>query len=431
MSYELKRDVGLFSAILYGVGVILGAGVYALIGEAAGQAGNSLWLSFFLAAIVSTFTGLSYMELISMFPRSAAEYVYVKNAFKNDLLAFSVGWVEILTDIIATSAVALGFGGYFQELFGIPVMVSAILLIILFSLVNFLGIKESARINVVFSIAEILGLLFVVVTAVYFGRYGSVNYLEMPKGITGTLGAAALIFFAYIGFEDLANISEEVKDPRRNVPRALLASVIITTVIYVLVGTAVVSLVRWEDLAASRAPLAFAVSSLLGDQASWVMSIIALFATSNTVLIGLIVSSRMIYGMSKDGVLPEMLSKIHSKQRTPWISTIVTMIFSIAFVFFDQINIVASITDLGTFLIFILVNASAITLRYRMPDRKRAFKTPLNLNQFPLIPFFGLFSSALLLTYLSTEAILIGLLTILMGVGIYFMTSKIKGAKQG
>lgn len=229
------------------------------------------------------------MELISMFPQSAAEYIYVKNAFKNDILSFSIGWIEIFTDIIATSAVALGFGGYFQELFGTPIILTAIVLIILSSLVNFLGIKESARINVVFSIVEIVGLLFVVILALYFGRHGSVDYLEMPNGITGTLSATALIFFAYIGFEDLANISEEVKNPRRNVPRALLASVIITTIIYVTVGTADVSLVRWEDLAASQAPLAFAVSSILGDQASWIISIIALFATSNTVLVGLIV----------------------------------------------------------------------------------------------------------------------------------------------
>ncbi len=214
-----------------------------------------------------------------MFPRSAAEYIYVKNAFTNDLLAFSVGWIEILTDIIAASAVALGFGGYFQELFRTPIILTAILLIIIFSLVNFLGIKESARINVIFSIIEIIGLLFIVITALYFGRFNSVDYLAMPKGVNRTLSAAALIYFAYIGFEDLANMSKEVKDLRRNVPRALLASVIITTIIYVLVGIAVISLVRWEDLAVSKATLAFAVSSILGDQASWMMSIIALFAT--------------------------------------------------------------------------------------------------------------------------------------------------------
>jgi len=288
---ELRKELGLLEVTFYGVGIILGAGIYALIGEASALAGNSLWISFLIGAIVSTFTGLSYAELSSTFPKAGAEYVYVRRIFGSRFSAFLLGWLIIFTGVVAASTVALGFAGYFQELFGTPIIVTAILLIIIFSLVNFIGIKESARINVVFSVVEIVGVLFVVITALCFGRFGSVDYLEMPKGVTGTLSAAALIFFAYIGFEDLANISEEVKDPKRNVPRALLASIIITTIIYVLVGIAVVSLVRWEDLATSQAQLAFAVSSILGDQASWIISIIALFSTSNTVLVGLIICS--------------------------------------------------------------------------------------------------------------------------------------------
>ncbi len=421
MKVNLKRDVGFFAATIYGIGVILGAGIYALVGEAVGLAGNAVWLSFVLAAVVSAFTGLSYMELISMFPQSAAEYIYVKNAFNNKLLAFNVGWIEIFADVIANSTVALGFAGYFNALFGTPVVLTAIALIFIMSLINFWGVKESARINTVFSLIEIAGLVFVVLLALFFGHYSSVNYLEMPHGLTGTLGAAALIFFAYIGFEDLANISEEVKDPKRNVPKALLVSVIVTTVIYVLVGMAVVSLVDWQSLAASQAPLAFAVSSVLGNQAFRLMSVIALFATANTVLVGLIVGSREIYGMSRDGTLPKIFSRIHIRRRTPWIAVFATMIFSMAFVLFGNINIVAGITDLGTFYVFIFVNASAIALRYRMPDVKRVFRTPLNIGRFPLISFFGLLSSLILVSYLSINAILIGLGIALVGVVAYFI----------
>jgi APA family basic amino acid/polyamine antiporter len=421
MKVNLKRDVGFFAATVYGIGVILGAGIYALVGEAVGLAGNAVWLSFVLAAVVSAFTGLSYMELISMFPQSAAEYIYVKNAFNNKLLAFNVGWIEIFADVIANSTVALGFAGYFNALFGTPVVLTAIALIFIMSLINFWGVKESARINTVFSLIEIAGLVFVVLLALFFGHYGSVNYLEMPHGLTGTLGAAALIFFAYIGFEDLANISEEVKDPKRNVPKALLVSVIVTTVIYVLVGMAVVSLVDWQSLAASQAPLAFAVSSVLGNQAFRLMSVIALFATANTVLVGLIVGSREIYGMSRDGTLPKIFSRIHIRRRTPWIAVFATMIFSMAFVLFGNINIVAGITDLGTFYVFIFVNASAIALRYRMPDVKRVFRTPLNIGRFPLISFLGLLSSLILVSYLRINAILIGLGIALVGVVAYFI----------
>lgn len=421
MKLGLKRDVTLGTAILYGVGIILGAGVYALVGEAAGLAGNSLWISFVLAAAVSAFTGLSYMELISMFPRSAAEYTYVKNAFKNNLLAFNVGWIEIFADTIAASAVSLGFAGYFHVLFGTPIILTAIVLIFIMSVVNFWGIKESSRLNVVFTLVEIAGLVVVVMLALVYGKFGSVNYLEMPRGVTGTLSAAALIFFAYIGFEDLANISEEVKNARKTVPKALLASVVITTVIYVLVSMAVVSLVDWQDLAASKAPLALAVSSVLGGQGFWMMSIVALFATANTVLLTLIVSSRMMYGMGRDRSLPEALSKIHKKRRTPYVAVLVTMILAMAFVLFGHINIVASITDVGTFYIFIFVNASAIMLRYRMPKVKRLFRTPLNIGRFPLIPFFGLLSSLILVSHLKIEAILIGAGMALAGVVVYLV----------
>lgn len=421
MKIRLKRDISLSVAILYGVGIILGAGVYALIGEASGLAGNSVWLSFVLAAAVSAFTGLSYMELISMFPRSAAEYIYVKNAFGNKLLAFNVGWVEIFADIIATSAVSLGFAGYFHALFGTPIVLTALGLILALSAINFWGIKESARVNIVFSMVEIAGLIFVILLALFYGHYGNVNYLEMPFGIGGTLSAAALIFFAYIGFEDLANISEEVKDARKNVPKALLISVVVTTVIYVLVGMAVVSLVGWQELAESKAPLAFAVSSVLGGQAFWLMSIIALFATANTVLVGLIVGSREMYGMSVDGSLPSALSRIHYKRRTPWIAVIVTMFFAMSFVLLGHIKIVASITDLGTFYIFIFVNAAAIALRYKMPEAERMFRTPLNIGKFPLIPLFGLLSSLVLVSHLSMDAILIGLGVALVGVVVYLI----------
>jgi len=424
MKVGLKRDVSIGAAILYGVGIILGAGVYALVGEAAGTAGNSLWMSFLFAALVSLFTGFSYMELISMFPQSAAEYTYVKNAFQNKLLAFNVGWIEIFADTIAASAVSLGFAGYFHVLFGAPIIPVALGLIFVMSVINFWGIKESSRLNVIFSLVEIGGLIFIILLALFFGHYGSVNYFEMPHGITGTLSAAALIFFAYIGFEDLANISEEVKDARKNVPKALIASVIITTVIYVLVGAAVVSLVDWQELAESKAPLALAVSSVMGQQAFWIMSVVALFATANTVLLSLIVSSRMMYGMGRDGSLPKSLSKIHRTRRTPWIAALVTGIFSMAFVLLGHINIVASITDLGTFYIFIFVNASAIVLRYKMPKAKRIFRTPLNIGRFPLIPFFGLLSSLLLVSHLSIDAILIGLGAAVAGAVVYIIYNR-------
>ncbi len=424
MKPKLKKNVNLISAIFYGVGIILGAGIYALIGEAAGIAGNSLWLSFLISALVSSFTGMSYMELVSMFPKAAAEYIYVKNAFDNNFIAFIIGWFTFSVSIIAASAVSLGFAGYFNVLAGTPIIPTAVALIVVASFIGFLGIGESTKINVIFTLVEIIGLVIIIGIALFSGRIGSVNYMEMPNGISGVLSTSALIFFAYIGFEDLANITEEVKDAKRNVPIALLASVLITTLVYILVSISVVSLADWRDLGVSDAPLALAASTVLGDSAFLIMSVIALFATANTVLICTIVGSRAIYGMSMDKSLPKILSNVHEKRGTPWMATLTVMIFSIIFVTIGNIKTVASVTDFGVFLIFIFVNLSAIILRYKSPKLKRMFKAPLNIGKFPLIPFFGVLSSLLLVTHLSLESIVIGAFLIAISMFAYFLINR-------
>ena len=261
---KLKRTVGLFTLTMYGVGIILGAGIYALIGKTAGMAGNSLWLSFLIASVVSAFTGLSYAELVSIFPKSAAEYIYVKNSFKNRVLAFSVGWIEIAADVIAASVVALGFAGYLHVLTGVPMVLGALSLIFVLSLVNFSGIGESTRLNMIFAFIEMAGLILVILFAI--PHLGSVDYMEMPNGFAGVLGASALIFFAFIGFEDMANITEETKEPKKTAPKALIFSVAITTVIYILVALSAVSLAPWDSLAVSTAPLADVDRSIERDK---------------------------------------------------------------------------------------------------------------------------------------------------------------------
>ncbi|MCX6820781.1 MAG: APC family permease, partial [Candidatus Aenigmarchaeota archaeon] len=219
---KLKRGLGIWEATIYGIGIILGAGIYALIGEGIALTGNSIWLSFTLAAAVAALTGLSYMELITIFPRAAAEYTYVKHAFRNRVLAFNIGWMEIFAGVVANTTVALGFASYLNVLTGFPVLAGAACLLVVMSLINFWGIEESAKLNTLFTLTELSGLVLVIILAAVFGRFGSVDYMEMPNGITGTIGAASLIFFAYLGFQEMANISEESKNPRKILPKALL-----------------------------------------------------------------------------------------------------------------------------------------------------------------------------------------------------------------
>jgi len=412
MMGELVKKIGLFGLTASGVGMILGAGIYALIGNAVGVTGNSVWISFLLGAFISSFTGLSYAELSSAIPKAAAEYYYVKEAFGNKLAPFLVGWVIIFTKAVAASTVAMGFAGYFKGLFGTPIVLTSVILISLLSMLNFIGIQESSRLNILFTLIEAAGLILVIIIAIPF--LGSVNYFEMPGGSQGILSASVLVFFAYLGFEDIVNLSEESKNPERDVPKAILLSVVITAVLYVLVAIATVSLADWQELGSSSSPLAFAASKSIGPSAFLIISIIALFATSNTVLILLIVTSRMIYGMAKDGSLPSILSKISSKG-TPWAAILVTLILSSLFVFLGSIDFVAEITNFGTFIIFASVNLSVILLRYRKPNLRGRFRTPLSIGKMPLIPLIGLFSSGLLITQFKLEIIALILVIIITG----------------
>jgi len=196
----LKRELGLLEVTLSGVGIILGAGIYALIGRAAGLAGNSVWISFAISAFIAIFTGLSYAELSSMFPKASAEYEYTLNAFGKKL-AFIIGWLIILSGIIGASTVALGFGGYFKALFNMPVITSALVLIIALSFLLFWGIKESAWFAVVATLIETSGLIIIIFIGVPY--LGNVDYFEMPMGLAGVFQASALVFFAYTGFESI------------------------------------------------------------------------------------------------------------------------------------------------------------------------------------------------------------------------------------
>ncbi len=419
----MRREIGLFELTSWGVGIILGAGIYVLVGEAAGIAGNSVWLSFILGALVATLTGLSYAELSSIFPKEAAEYVYVKIACGCEILSFIIGWLIILTGIISVSTVALGFGGYFQSLFGFPGVLVAVVLIVLLSFVNFSGIKESTRMNILFTFVEVAGLALIILIGI--GSVGKVNLLEAPNGLSGILSASALIFFAYLGFEDIVNVAEETKNPEKTIPKALITAILITTSLYILVAVVAVSLADWKALGETSAPLAFVASKALGENMFTVLSIIALFATGNTVLIMLVVGSRMIYGMANEGAFPRVLSKLHLKTSTPWLAILVTMVFSILFVFLGNLELVASLTSFGAFVTFAFVNISLIYIRYRKTELKRPFKVPLNLGRFPITGFLGLLSCLFLILQFSPTVILSGALFLISGLILYKL-SKIK-----
>ena len=423
---ELKRHMGLFQLTMYGVGLILGAGIYVLIGEAAGFAGDAVWIAMILGSIVALFAGFSYAELSSVFPKAAAEYVFIKNAFKNNFFAFLIGWLTAVTSIITAATVALGFGGYFAEFVDLPIIISAMGLLVVLSVVNFIGIRESAWTNTIFTIIEASGLILIIVIGFTFSSPEPVNYTESPSGFTGIVLAFVLIFFAFIGFEDMANVAEEVKKPKKTLPRAIILSVIIAGILYILVSLAVVRVVNWEELSNSAAPIALVAQRGLCSEAHILLSAIALFSITNTVLITLIAGSRIFYGMAKEKVFPSILEKIHFKTKTPWIAIIVIMITSIAFTFVGDIVIVANITVFAIVITFAAINLAVIVLRYTEPDIERKFKVPINIGKFPILPLFGLIISVYMAFQFEIEVVLVGVGIIGIGVVFYLLYNKRK-----
>jgi len=420
---ELKRALGLFETSVYGIGLILGAGIYALVGKAAGIAGNSLWLSFVFAAFIAALTALSYCELSALFPKAGAEYVYVQNSFRRDWLSFVVGWLFIFTVVFGAATVALGFGGYFSALLSpvikIPVVIGGLILVVGMSFVNLYGIEQSSKLNIIFTALEMFGLLFII--ALGIGHFGSVNYFEPPPGGFGAIfTAAALIFFAYVGFEDIANVAEETKKPEKTLPKAIVISVVVTTIIYILVSISAISILDWKTLGQSDAPLAEVAESALPGSSS-LLSTIALFSTGNTVLILLIALSRMLYGMANAGALPKFLSKVSAKRKTPWIAGMLSMFTVLIFVLIGDIRKVAEVSNFTILAVFISVNASLIYLRYSKPYLPRPFKVPLNLGKFPILPFFGIIFSLFLMSHFTTTTIISGTIILFMGFVLYKM----------
>ena len=427
----LKRRVSLFALTVYGVGNILGAGIYSLIGEVVGITGNLSWLAFILASVTGALTGLSYAELSAMYPKSAAEFVYTEEAFKKRILSFILGWIIIFSGILSAATVALAFGSYLSGLIGIPSLfiniIFAVLLIVILSVINLIGIKTSTRTNIIFTLIEASGLIIIIIIGI--PSFGTVDYFALPPASTFTavFSSVALIFFAYIGFEDIANIAEEVKEPHKNLPKAIIYSIIITTVVYCLTAISVVSILDYNSIATSEAPLNAVAAEVLGPIGGIIMSSIALFATANTVLIMLIVTSRMMYGMARDKALPKGIGKISPKFRTPTIAVVLTMCITIVPILFGDISLVAHATVFGVLINFILVNLSLIALRKTKPDMERPFKLKPTIKWVPIIALLGSIICIALLFTFSWEIVLIQLIIVLCGIVVFYvMKSKIE-----
>jgi len=408
----LERSLSLWEVTLMSVGIILGAGIYVVIGEAAGLSGNGLWLSFVIAAFVATLTGLSYAELSSRFPKAGAEYVYVENSF-GKRLAWLVGWLVIAGGVIGGATVAMGFARYFSALFNTPILITAIVMLMVVGIILIIGVQETASLTILFMAIETIGLVIIIFVGIPY--FGSVDYLELAHGTKGVVEAGVLIFFGYLGFEGITRLAEETENPEKNIPKAIILSLAITTIIYILVGIAVVSVVPWNELSQAKAPLALVAQRVFGDNSFLILSVIALFSTFNTALVMLLSGSRLIYGIAERKALPGIFLSVLKRLRTPWAAIVAVVIASMLFLFLGDLKTVANLTNFTIFAVFIVINASLIYFRYRKPV-KEGFKVPIAIGRFPVLPFLGIVTSMFMIINLSFDVLLLGVVLIISGV---------------
>ena len=415
---RLHRTIGPMGASLSGIGIVLGAGIYVLIGEAASEVGNGAWLAFFIGAVLAAATGLSYAELTSTIPEAAAAAAFAEESF-GARVGFVTGWLDVVVNLIGAPAVALGFAGYFSSLIGGDQVLVAVLTIALCALIAVVGVGETIRLASLFALVEAGGLVLVIIVGVPF--LGDVDLLQFDHGAAGLLAGAALVFFAYEGFEEIATLSEEVENPTRNIPLALLIAISVTTLLYVAVTAIAVSVVPVAELAGDSSPLASVVRAAANDRLADALSVVALFATFNTVLLLLATGPRAMYGMARRRLLPAVVGTVWVARGTPWIAIVSSAVVAVGFAVTGDIGFVAQVTNFAVFILFIVVNAAVIRLRFSQPDRPRPFRLRPTVGRVPLVPVVGLGGALLLSGFMEREAFLVGLLALAIGIAASFV----------
>lgn len=392
---ELKRTLGLPLVALYGLGNILGAGIYVLVGKVAGFAGTSTTLAFVAAMITAAFTAFSYMELAGRYPVSASASVYLHKAFGKRWLSVSIGLALVAGGIASAAALAQGFAGYLHGFIDIPVAVSSVGLIIVLGLIALKGIGESAKAAAMFTVVEVFGLLLII----WFGKSAFTNIdtsslfaLDPSVGVGGLIAGTFLAFYAFIGFEDMVNVAEESKNPQRTMPLAILIALVVSTLLYLLVALVATTIVSPSELASSKAPLTL-VFERSGASNVGVLSLIGMIATMNGVIVQIIMGSRIIYGLSKQGWLSSRFSALHSKNKTPTTATVVVLALMVLGTLLLPLVSLAQVTSFLILSIFALVNGSLIAIKRRKEKHGSLVTVPM------FVPYFGVLLCASMLGY--------------------------------
>jgi amino acid transporter len=391
----LRRRLGLPLLVLYGTGVTVGAGIYVLIGAVAGHAGTYSSWAFALAAGVMALTAASYAELATRYPVSAGEAAYVRAAFDSRFLSKAVGSLRLAIGVISAAAVTLGGAGYISQLVAPPTPLTAVAIVATLGVVAAWGILESVMLAGLLTLIETGGLVWIIASAAHSGISFSPALFAPPPLDTDVLSgitfASLLAFFAFVGFEDLANVVEEAKSPQRNIPWAMALTLLITTVLYVLIAAISVTAVPPSILATSTAPLSLVFAAVAGISPA-TFSVIAIVSTLNTVLAQMTMTARVVYGMAQQGDLPGIAGRVHSQTGTPLIATGLVMLAVATLALTFPLEPLAESTSLATLSMFAFVNLSLLRIRTRHPRSETAVvRVPL------WIPLLGLITCLLIM----------------------------------
>lgn len=446
---SLRRALGAWDLILLGIGGVIGAGLFSLTGVAASEnAGPAITISFLIAALGCTFAGLCYSELASMIPIAGSAYTYAY-ATMGELVAWIMGWNLILEYAIGAATVSISWSAYVVALLhnlgihlpyqfiaspwqpvDLPdgstaygwINLPAVLIVVTLSLLLIRGIKASSLVNALMVTLKIGAvLLFIVIGYFYINPENYHPYIPQNTGEYGSFGwsgimrGAAVLFFAYIGFDAVSTAAQETRNPQRNVPIGILGSLGICTVLYILFAVVMTGLVNYKDLDGA-APAAIAVANIPIWWMNWLIQLAIIAGLTSVILVMLLGQSRIFFAMSCDGLLPAMFSHTHPKYHTPWRSNLVLMILVGLFGAFAPISAVGHMASIGTLLAFIIVCAGVIVLRYTNPELPRPFRTPFS----PIVPLLGIAVCLLLMASLNIDAWYRLIIWLVLGLVIYF-----------
>jgi len=432
--HGLKKSVGATQLTAMGVGAIIGTGIFVVIGEGAGVAGPAVILSFVLAAVACAFSALSYAELASSIPVSGSAYTYTY-ATLGEIVAWIIGWDLILEYGVSVAAIAVGWGGnlnaFLDSAFGValPDAISkspedggvfnlpAVFIVLAITALLVRGVTESARVNLVMVVVKLTVLLFFIVVALV--NFGTGNFQPFaPSGVDGVTSAAAIIFFAYIGFDAVSTGSEEARNPSRDLPLAIIGSLIICTIFYVLTAVGAIGIASPDQLKSSDAPLAAALDQ--GAGISWAASILALgavVAITSVVLVILYGQTRIFFAMCRDGLLPQRLAVVNQRYGTPAVLTVILGVLISILAALVPLSEIVKLVNIGTLFAFILVNVGVIILRRTRPEMPRPYRVPWS----PVLPILGVLFAVYLMSDLPLSTWIRFVVWLVLGLAIYFL----------